>query len=59
MPEPRSLDPARTRAIVLASGGLDAASTLEALRAHIEAARADGDVTLADGIMREIEAAGG
>jgi hypothetical protein len=66
VPEPRALDPERARAIALAKiaarygvvcGGLDAASTLEALRARIEAARAEGDAALAEALTREIEAA--
>jgi hypothetical protein len=63
---PRLLDPDRARAIALAKlaarhhvvcGGSDAASTLEALRVRIEAARADGDVALTDALERGIEAA--
>ena len=67
MPEPRALDPERARAIALAKiaasynvvcGGIDAASTLEALRARIEAARADGDGELAETLERAIEGVG-
>ena len=67
MPEPRALDPERARAIALAKiaarydvvcGGIDAASTLEALHARIEAARADGDEALAEALERAIEGIG-
>ena len=67
MPEPRALDPERARAIALAKiaarydvvcGGSDAVSTLAALRARIEAARADGDAALAETLERAIEGAG-
>lgn len=66
MPEQRrARDQERARAIALAKiaaryrvacGGTDAASTLKALRARIEAARAEGDSALAEALAREIEA---
>ncbi|MSP22066.1 MAG: hypothetical protein EXR66_03470 [Dehalococcoidia bacterium] len=70
MPDPadaRTVDFERARAITIAKlaacyhvacGGLDIASTLEAMRARIDSALAAGDMTLAEALKAGIEAAG-